>query len=119
MNRKRLLRVADVIAPLPYDTKRDGEGKPEAFNMSCGCGSSCCIAGWTGEVFGLGKVSIWAASITLELDCDQADALFRPPGYSSLRYDGERAAQVLRLVAAAGDDVTEVQIRAFWRDPWA
>ena len=53
MNRENVLKVADRIANLPYDTKLDGGGKPEAFNMSCGCGSSCCIAGWTGEVFGL------------------------------------------------------------------
>ena len=119
MNHERLLRVADVIAPLPYEEKLDVFGKPKAFNMTTGCGSACCVARWTSEIFTGEYVTLQQASAILELNSVQAGALFEPPGYGCMKVDGRTAAQVLRLTAAAGDDVTGAEIRAFWRNPWA
>ena len=50
---------------------------------------------------------------------DQARALFKPPGYGHMEVDGRTAAQVLRKMEAAGDDVTGAQILELWSDPWA
>ena len=119
MNRERLLELADVIAPLPYEQKIDVVIKPRSFNMSTGCGAACCIAGWTGEVYGGKYVNLEEARIILGLNDDQAQGLFTPPGYTAMRYDGERAAHVLRLMVAVGDSVTGEQIRALWKTPWA
>ena len=119
MNREKLLRVADVIAPLPYAEKLDGWGKPKSFNMSTGFGSACCVAGWTAEIFKGEYVTLKQGREILELNSVQADALFKPPGYGCMEVDGRTGAQVLRLTAAAGDDVTGAQIQAFWRNPWA
>ena len=119
MNRENMLKVADAIENLPYENLIDAWGKPKAFNMSSGCGSACCIGGWTGEVCGNGYQSLEQSRETLGLNQRQADALFIPSGYSYMRYDGKTGAQVLRLMVKAGDLVTEKQILAFWMDPWA
>ena len=119
MNRERLLRVADAIANLPYEGKLDGFGKPKAFNMASGCGSACCIGGWTGEIFRGRWVPLPEARAILGLNQDQAAALMAPPGFACMEHDGRTGSHVLRLMAAAGDGVTGKQIRAFWRNPWA
>ena len=118
MNRERLLELADVIAPLPYEQKLDVASKPRSFNMSTGCGAACCIGGWTGEIFNGRHVSLREAQKILGLTDDQATALFKPPGYCFMECDGKAAAHVLRLTAAAGDGVTGAQIWAFWKNPW-
>ena len=122
MNRENLLKVADAIEHLRYEqhqTTWDGGGKPRAFCMSSGCGAACCIAGWTGEVCGDGYQSLEQARETLGLTQRQADALFIPPGYAYMKYDGDTGAQVLRLMANSGDGLSWRQIVAFWREPWA
>ena len=118
MNRENVLKVADAIANLPYGKCLDIGGKPKAFNMASGCGSACCIAGWTGEVCGEEYGILVQARKLLGLNSAQAFALFTPPGFFPMKLDGSTAAQVLRSMAAAGDKVTGKQIRAFWRDPW-
>ena len=120
MNRERLLMVADTIADLPYaQVVWASLEKPRAFNMASGCGSACCVSGWTSEIFHEGQPSGLADSrMLLGLNHDQAQALFSPPGWEHARWDGARAARVLRLLAARDDGVTGAQIRAWWRDPW-
>ena len=119
MNSENMLKVADAIADLPYYEKLDTWGKPKSFNMASDCGSSCCIGGWTGEVFGGGYVPLARAKYVLGLNQAQASALFKPPEYGRMQCDGSTGAQVLRLMVTAGDNVTGKQIRAFWRHPWA
>ena len=119
MNRENVLKVADAIENLPYERDRSAMGaKPRAFNMASGCGSACCIGAWTAEVIKGGYVSLTRASAALGLNQDQAQALFKPPGYEYIRWDGRTGAQVLRLMAATGDSVTGKQIEAWWRYPW-
>ena len=119
MNHENVLRVADVIDGLPYGPLFFGDKKPDAFNMSATCGSACCIGGWTTEIFGARYVSLHDTAKILGLNYDQADALFKPPGYDFMECDGSAAAQVLRKMEAAGDDVTEFQIWDFWKQLWA
>ena len=120
MNRERLLELADVIAPLPYGQELDVAGKPKSFNMASGCGTSCCVSGWAFWLYSRGS---WSGNVgsreILGLNHDQAQALFHPPGWENNKWDGERAAHVLRLMVAVGDSVTGEQIRALWKVPWA
>ena len=118
MNRENVLRVADRIDGLPYEGQSKLGKQPKAFNMSSGCGSSCCIGGWTSEVFWGRYAALVCARDILGLNSAQARALFTPPGYAYIEYNGAIAAQVLRLMAAAGDNVTGKQILAFWWNPW-
>ena len=116
MNRENVLIVADAIEHLPYEKSQDFWADPKAFNMNAGCGSACCIGGWTGEVCSGGYQSLEQARETLGLTQRQADALFIPPGYHYMKCDGRTAAQVLRLMAKAGDRVTGKRILSFWRN---
>ena len=118
MNRTNVLMVADAVENLPYRKPAfTFSVKPTAFCMAAGCGSACCVSGWTGEVFSGGySSSLQNSKIILELNMDQALALFKPRGWFQAKWDGARAARVLRLMAMAGDGVTGKQIRAWWRD---
>ena len=121
MNRENVLRVADRIDGLPYrpPTLLGETEKPTAFSMASGCATACCISGWAVETFKTGGyVPLVEAQRIFGLNQDQARTLFKPPGFASATWNGARAAQVLRLVAAAGDNVTGKQILAFWWNPW-
>ena len=121
MNHQNVLKVADRIANLPYrkPTFLSEFGKPNAFSMAAGSGAACCVSGWVCVIFNDNSRSEWVAQVKLGLNRDQRQALFRPRGWANVKWTGKRAAQVLRLMAAAGDGVTGKQIRAFWRNPWA
>ena len=119
MNRENVLKVADVIADLPYEVNVDKYEYPEAFNMASGCGSACCVGGWACWIFSLGGYTLAESQRILGLNSDQAKALFQPGGFTYVEWAGRDGAQVLRLMAAAGDGVTGKRIRAFWRNPWA
>ena len=118
MNRENLLKVANKIKAMPYrqPTFSFSPEKPNAFSMAAGCGTACCVSAWTCEILGDGcfSGSEFEAQMLLGLNRDQAAALFRPRGWANARWNGARAARVLRLMAA-GDGVTGKQIRAFWR----
>ena len=118
MNRENLLKVADRIAHMRYrePTFSFSLGKPNAFSMAAGCGTACCVSAWTCQIFKNWSHSEFEAQIILGLNRDQAQALFRPRGYATKKWNGARAAQVLRKMEAAGDGVTGKQIRAWWRD---
>ena len=119
MNHENVLRVADVIEPLHYRGSRNifSLQKPDAFCMAAGCGTACCVSGWTCEIFDVGghSRSELEAQRILDLTDAQAHALFRPLGYPYKKCDGSAAARVLRKMEAAGDDVTEFQIWDFWK----
>ena len=118
MNRENLLFVADEIAPLPYREPKVSFSpeKPNAFSMASGCGTACCVSAWTCEILSGGWYGESKAQMLLELNDDQAQALFRPRGYAIKKWNGARAAKVLRLMAA-GDGVTGNQIQAWWLNP--
>ena len=106
MNHENVLKVADRIENLPYaKASWASVGKPEAFCMATACGTACCVAGWVCWIFREEAYRTGTRAI-LGLNQDQAQALFKPPGFDRIRHDGSQAAQVLRLMAAAGDDVT-------------
>ena len=121
MNHENMLNVADAISDLPYGERVTDYGKPKAFNMSSGCGSACCVSGWTQEI--VGDENTWGSEFEsqniLELNDDQANALFRPPGYQFMQCDGRKAAHVLWKMEAVGDGVTGDEIRAYWGYPWS
>ena len=123
MNHENVLKVADVIEPLRYRAQGSifSLQKPDAFNMSAACGTACCVSGWTCEIFDVGGHgrSELASQRILDLNDAQAHALFRPLGYNYKKSDGNTGARVLRLMEAAGDRVTGVEIEKFWLDPWA
>ena len=56
MNRENVLGVADAVAPLPYceEVFSSYSEDPYAFNMSSGCGTSCCVSGWASWTYGSG-----------------------------------------------------------------
>ena len=122
MNRFNMLKVADKIEAVPYRKPKFSFSpeKPNAFSMAAGCGTACCVSAWTCEIFSDGRRwrSELAAERLLGLNAYQAHALFRPRDYATAKWNGSRAAQVLRLMVAVGDSVTGAQIQAFWRDPW-
>ena len=101
-----MLHVADEINAIPYRQPKFSFSpeKPNAFSMASGCGTACCVSAWACEILGDGwsRRSEWESQMLLELNKDQAQALFRPPGYATKKWNGARAAQVLRLMAAVG-----------------
>jgi len=64
------------------------------------CGTVCCIAGWTQEIFGTDD-----AEGALGISSLQADQLFMPPRYCSNpeQYTLARSVAVLRNLAKTGD----------------
>ena len=121
MNHANVLKLADRIDGLPYgEEDLDCSKRPKTFNMASACGTACCLSGWVNEIFGKQEgYAFWMdARVILELNWVQARALFTPPGYECMKAAGSSAAQVLRKMEEAGDDVDEFQIWEFWRQSW-
>jgi hypothetical protein len=112
MNKERILALADLIEAQPHT----GLNEKTGFNMGeyrHECGTPACIAGWAaaasvGDTTGTIKLEMYAdiqAQQFLDLDGDQASALFQPPCEDEDEWDEitpDHAAFTLRHLVKTG-----------------
>lgn len=99
--------LANLIEKLPF-TDEDAKDGFSMTNYNHSCGTPSCIAGWAAweannrHSVRNGEVSSLALE-HLEISQDIGEELFYPHGYSYNRQSPQKAAAVLRHLAATGE----------------